>query len=107
MATTNYTTEQFDSNYPLGLENFYWTKARNYILHKTLKRLNITDKIVEIGCGRGLVVKYLNDKGIDCTGIELSAVQTVDGINKEKIMVGQDAMTLPNDFKINLQPCFC
>ncbi len=99
MVTTNYTTEQFDANYPIGLENFYWTKARNFLLYKKLKQLGITDAILEIGCGRGIVVKYLNQHGMECKGVELSNVQTVEGIAPHQIIIGQDALNMPIYFR--------
>lgn len=71
---TEFNKEQFDAIYPAGIENHYWTFCRNKILYKILKNNFSKNNILEVGCGRGIVVKYLYDKGLNIKGVELAEV---------------------------------
>lgn len=93
---TAFDAEKFDLAYSAGVENHYWTLTRNKILfHQIRKRCRHNDAILEIGCGRGIVVDYLNKQGLNCTGIELAPVPVGDGIN---IISSADALEMPQSF---------
>lgn len=69
---TAFTEEQYATTYPRGVETHYWYLGRNRILFRKLGRfLAASDKVLEIGCGTGIVVDYLRDHGVDCTGVEV------------------------------------
>lgn len=72
--STEFNIEQFDAIYPEGIENHYWTFARNKILNRILKKYEPKSVILEVGCGRGIVVNYLYKQGYNITGIELAKV---------------------------------
>ena len=60
--STEFNETEFNLAYPDGVENNYWTISRNKILYHVLKKNKLdSGKIIEIGCGRGGVVKFLND----------------------------------------------
>ena len=87
--------KQFESVYSDGVENTYWSLSRNYIIRNSIKKNNLDkNKIIEIGCGRGIVVKYLRDRGIHCKGVELSVCKPIHGIS-DFIKTGMDANDLP------------
>lgn len=70
---TAFTDNQFDSIYPEGIENHYWNRSRNRIIQKFLRKYNPENKpALEIGCGRGIVVKFLKDCGFQITGCDLA-----------------------------------
>ncbi len=70
---SEFTRNEYELAYPDGAEDHYWNLARNHILGKTIAaHIEPADKIIEIGCGRGGVVKYLNHNGLDCFGVELA-----------------------------------
>jgi SAM-dependent methyltransferase len=76
MFKTEFEKEQFSSAYPIGVENNYWTVARNKILKQELSKIKTNNKkILEIGCGRGIVVEYLKKNGLDCYGVELAEIE--------------------------------
>lgn len=78
--TTTFDHEQFHSIYPDGIENHYWTIARNHIIYWMLVKNGLRNKkILEIGCGRGVVTKYLRGKGIQVTGVELADTSPYPG----------------------------
>ncbi len=75
MSRTEFNEEQFLSIYPKGIERHYWTLARNTIIKQVIGTHGLKNKkILEIGCGRGIVVEFLRKSGIDCIGVELSPV---------------------------------
>jgi SAM-dependent methyltransferase len=77
MDQTAFDRAQFDANYPPGIEAHFWNNARNRIILRELhavranRRLN---RVLEIGCGRGVVLAYMRRHGIECHGIDLSPI---------------------------------
>ncbi|MFC1878390.1 class I SAM-dependent methyltransferase [Chloroflexota bacterium] len=62
------------------MENNWWHLARNRIIQAELqKRINPDDAILDVGCGRGVAVKYLRDAGLNCTGVETSNTRPISG----------------------------
>lgn len=81
MTSTEFKQDQFSSIYPDGIENHYWTLARNKIIKRELIHNGLADKkILEIGCGKGIVVNFLRKAGLDCYGVELSKIEPVVGM---------------------------
>jgi hypothetical protein len=93
-----YNDTQLLTNYPDGIENHYWNASRNKILEKVLCRQKLKSKtLLEIGCGRGVVVQYLNEKGFDCWGIDLAKGEPIK--KSAKVMMGQSAFNLDASFR--------
>ena len=66
-----YVEDQYKLSYPDEVENHWWHLTRNAIIsHELRKVLKENTRILEIGCGRGIVVKYLREREIACLGIE-------------------------------------
>ncbi|MCL2028755.1 MAG: class I SAM-dependent methyltransferase [Bacteroidales bacterium] len=95
---TDFTKEQFEAIYPDGIENHYWTKFRNSIVAKFTKKYHTTGKILEVGCGRGVVINYLVDQGIEACGVELAEVSPLTAV-KDRIWANCDAKDLPKDYR--------
>ena len=56
--------DDFDLAYPPGIEYHYWNLARNHIIEHQLNAITSSGiRILEIGCGKGIVVDYLRRKG--------------------------------------------
>lgn len=92
---TSFTESQFDNYYPEGINNFYWNDARNKIIFKTIKDLQLYDPIVEIGCGRGPVVEFLRSKHILIKGYEIANIQPYDSV-KDIVECNTDAVNVPH-----------
>jgi len=91
---TEFSDDQFDQAYPDGIENHWWILARNRIITSVIKKFTGADAVVlDVGCGRGIVVKYLRDEGIDCTGVELARANPVLSV-RDHVRVGIDAWDL-------------
>lgn len=78
--TTTFSAHQYDMCYPPGIEHHWWTLARNRQLEKLLRQeFGDTDTLLEVGCGKGVVVKSLREAGFNIYGVELADVQPVEG----------------------------
>lgn len=92
---TVFSIEQFESAYPDGIENHWWYMARSRIVANAIRAFaGSGSSVLEVGCGRGVVVQSLRKEGIDCYGVELAKVSPVKTIEKY-IHVGTDAIDLP------------
>jgi hypothetical protein len=90
---TEFNREQFDAIYPEGIEQHYWTFARNKILKHTLSKQNSGSNILEIGCGKGVVVQYLREKGFNVKGVELAEVPVRPELSPY-VKAGTDVFTM-------------
>lgn len=83
MTDTEFSQDQFSSVYPKGIEQHYWNRARNCIINDFIEENKLQEKrMLEIGCGRGVVLQALRTSGFDCYGVELAPVSI------EKDLVG-------------------
>ena len=91
---TKFSDEQFERAYPDGIEYHWWHLARGRIVASAINAFEGPESsVLEIGCGRGIVVKSLRDAGIDCSGVELAEVQAIYNVEKH-IRTGIDAVDL-------------
>jgi SAM-dependent methyltransferase len=91
---TEFSDDQYESAYPDGIENHWWNLARNRILTNVVKKFaGDGAAVLDVGCGRGFVVKYLRDQGINCTGVELAKSQPLVSV-RDNVRVGMDAWDL-------------
>jgi SAM-dependent methyltransferase len=99
MTGSAFTKEQFNKIYPDGIGNHYWNHARNRIIRKFLKkhRLN-AGKIIEIGCGRGVVLDFLRKSGMNCLGAELGDPEPISE-SRDYIFTKTDAFELPAELR--------
>jgi len=84
-------------NYPPGMERHWWTQARAQIVLAAVadfKHLTMMD----VGCGPGLTVEYLRNKGFDCWGCELGQ-PVVRRAAKDFVVTGTDVWKLNVDFR--------
>jgi hypothetical protein len=92
---TEYTDSQYSSNYPDGVENHWWNLVRNRFIHRMLRAIDPPmPAVIEIGCGRGVVVGYLREKDVDCSGVELAAVEPMRDAARH-VRTGISAFDLP------------
>ena len=71
MVETAFRDEQFHLAYPEGVEDHFWTLARNRIVHRLVVEDGPRDPVVlDVGCGRGLTVAALRRAGLECWGVE-------------------------------------
>jgi SAM-dependent methyltransferase len=93
--TSSFSDDQYEKTYPDGIKYHWWTAARNIIIKNTIESFPIhAGPILEIGCGKGIVVEHLRNNGIDCDGVELADAQPLKSIEGH-ITTATDATMLP------------
>lgn len=92
---TQFSESQFERAYPTGMGAHWWFIARNKIILRMLKKYRLDESnILEIGCGKGIVVDYLRSENIQCKGVELAPISPIDSV-RAYISTGTDAVDLP------------
>lgn len=101
---SSFSADQYADNYPPGIENSYWTLARNRFIADALKGARRdalwsgADPILEIGCGPGIVLQFLRERGYDAWGVELASPPLLQSI-ASYVHVGIDACDLDSAFR--------
>lgn len=96
---TEFNFTQFELAYPEGIESHYWQKARAKILFDTLSEEKINHlSFLEIGCGKGTVIRLLRKKGIEIKGVELADINPDEEV-KEFIESGKNALDLDAELR--------
>jgi SAM-dependent methyltransferase len=100
MTETAFVAERMIEPYPPGIEDHFWTLARNKVVLREIRaaeaRMGKLDRLLEIGCGRGVVLKYLRDQGVDCDGVEPSPI-ALSGDLASNVRGGIDCFHIPAD----------
>jgi SAM-dependent methyltransferase len=95
-ARTAFTDEQYAHPYPPGIEHSYWNQARNRILlRRLLPVLAPGARILDIGCGPGIVVDHLRRAGLDCAGVDLGTPTPATPEVAPHLRLGVSAFDLP------------
>jgi hypothetical protein len=99
MSNTGYSAAQYLESYPPGIDDYFWHVARHRIVHRALRRVGAAgERVLEIGSGRGIVVRYLREHGVDCFGTELAPVH-VDPDLAPFITADCDCFDLPEELR--------
>lgn len=78
-SETAFSPDQFESIYPDGVQDHYWVKARNRIIHGWIRR-HLAEPILEIGAGRGVCLEYLHDRNVRIEGVEIADVAPLPSV---------------------------
>ena len=66
-----FTEAQFALGYPQGSQGHFWNRARNELVWRWLRPLLGSEQLaLEVGCGGGIVIDYLRDRGLRIRGVE-------------------------------------
>ncbi|MCH9670752.1 MAG: class I SAM-dependent methyltransferase [Gammaproteobacteria bacterium] len=94
-TATEFSDTQYDHAFPDGVEEHWWFLARGRILSNAVRAFcGENASLLEVGCGRGVVVKNLRDGGMACTGVELAQVKPIAAVQSH-VRCGIDATDLP------------
>lgn len=99
MAHTEFDHDQYAEAYPPGIERSWWHVARNRVIADALAaHLSRATKVLEVGCGTGIVTAHLRARGWNVTGVDLG--QPENGtLASEHLLFGQDATDLPAELR--------
>jgi SAM-dependent methyltransferase len=86
--------DQYQTSYPDGVENHWWHLTRNRLIEQQIRQLSKQHaSVLDVGCGRGITVKYLRNKAINCIGVEPAEAKPLQGI-EQYILAGKKAEDL-------------
>ncbi len=95
MAKTAFDSDRFREAYPPGIERSWWHVVRNRVIADAFARYVPKDaRILEVGCGTGIVTAALRARGWNVNGVDLGE-PTPDLPVSEHLRLGTDALTLP------------
>ncbi|QQR87186.1 MAG: class I SAM-dependent methyltransferase [Flavobacteriales bacterium] len=99
MARTEFDHDRFEEAYPPGIERSWWQRARNAVIAQAFRKyVPRNARVMEIGCGTGIVTAHLREQGWNVTGVELGTPSA--GLRApEHLLLGQDALALPLDVR--------
>lgn len=92
-SSTAFDPAQFDAIYPTGVERHYWNICRNAILTRAVRAAG-PGKVLEVGCGKGLVVAHLRAEGIEARGVDLAEVPALPEVAAH-VRTGVDLFDIP------------
>jgi SAM-dependent methyltransferase len=99
-STTAMSAEQYSASHPPGIGRSYWHVARNRILWtKVRPSLRAGSRVLDIGCGPGIVVQYLRGRGVDCFGSDLGTPAPEEASVTPYLHLGQSAFELDPGFR--------
>jgi hypothetical protein len=102
-----FTREQYAEVYPEGIGRHYWYVARNAFVSGLIRWIERRHgarigRMLEIGCGPGMVVEHLRASGRDCYGVEL-APAAVPEVIADYVWAGTDCRVLPESFRAGVE----
>ena len=91
-----FTTSEYASAYADGMERSFWNRARNQVIERRVRRALAVapGRVLDIGCGRGIVVDHLRRSGVDCVGVEISKAPPLNADVAPYLRVGRDIADL-------------
>lgn len=97
-AKTTFSESQYSEAYPEGVERHYWHLARNRAVEAALRSL-APGCVLDVGCGRGILVEYLSSVGLECLGVELADDVPLSEAMAGRIYTGIKAESLPAEVR--------
>lgn len=92
---TQFEADQTSAIYPKGVERHWWSFARNRIIERSVRRLTRSgERVLEIGCGTGVVVDHLSAAGLDVSGCDLARAEPATERVRSRVRLGVDAFGL-------------
>jgi 2-polyprenyl-3-methyl-5-hydroxy-6-metoxy-1,4-benzoquinol methylase len=93
---TAFSQLQYDNAYPPGIECSFWHIARNYTILSWLKKSGMDrEPLLEIGCGRGIIVNYLRQNGVECIGCDTATEIVIPANLARYVFPAMDFRNLP------------
>ena len=95
---SDFDSHQYDAAYPDGVEHHYWHVRRNLLVQRLLGSPRRAGRVLEVGCGRGVVVQHLRELGYDCWGCDLAAAPPLSSAVEGYLHLATDARSLDESF---------
>jgi SAM-dependent methyltransferase len=104
MQATEFNDYQFSQVYPSGIERHFWNTSRNWIVEdevRAAQRQGQANRILEVGCGAGVVLQHLLGAGIDITGVELGDPPARFDLG-DRMLTRRSAESLPESMRSSI-----
>jgi hypothetical protein len=98
--STEFNTDQFSEAYSPGVERDFWHLSRNRIILSYLRCLG-PGRVLDVGCGRGILVNYLLSEGVDCFGVELGDPRVPENLHG-RLICNRASNDLPKDLRLSI-----
>jgi SAM-dependent methyltransferase len=104
LAASAFTSDQYADAYPPGSERGYWALTRNRLLCDLLIEARKdglwsgVETVLEVGCGTGIVVRAMRERGYDTWGVELAEPPVLADV-APYVVLGRDAVDLDPAFR--------
>ncbi len=98
-----FNNEDYNSAYPDGIQFNYWNLARNQYIYNKMSKLNTKNNILDIGCGRGIIVDFLRERNLNCYGVELGKSKPITEKIEKYIFPETDVFALSKDFSDSIE----
>lgn len=73
-TATEFTAQMNAEAYAAGVDRHYWHLSRNRMILRTVRGLGLAaPRVLDFGCGRGIVLQHLRNAGLDTIGYEPSS----------------------------------
>lgn len=97
--STAFDSDHLQDAYPPGIERSWWHVARNRVIARAFARhIGKEERVLEVGCGTGIVTNALRARGWNVTGVDLAG-QADAGRPDSHLLLGADALTLPRTLR--------
>jgi hypothetical protein len=78
---TQFSSDQYSSVYPPGMQDNYWIKTRSKLIEGVIRELPESQGLIlDIGCGPGFAVQHLAQAGFQCRGVDLGVPEVVSDV---------------------------
>jgi SAM-dependent methyltransferase len=99
MMRMEFDDTRFADSYPPGMERHWWHVARiRVIAHAFTRHVARDARVIEVGCGTGIVTNALRERGWNVTGVDLGEPRH-GLLATEHLMLGTDALDLPDELR--------
>ena len=94
-----FTRDEYREVYPKGIELHFWNQTRNDLIYRWLEpHLAEGDLVMDVGCGTGLVVAEVVERGCNAHGVELGDAPVIAGLG-QRVQTGCDLFQLAPELK--------
>jgi SAM-dependent methyltransferase len=99
---------RFSQSYPPGIESYFWSLVRTDLVRRALEEAasagfrRAHERILEVGCGTGVVVSALKSAGLDIWGVDIGRPSVVDSA-QDRVTVVMDARQLAQQFRESIE----
>jgi hypothetical protein len=103
MSVGAFTEQDYSLAYPEGIQNHFWSTTRLQVIMHLMRKHDLKKKkMLEIGSGKGVMLRELRKKGLNVFGADLSDVDSAADVSPF-LFLNQDALALDDSFRDSIE----